>query len=175
MVIAAGAAGVQLLPRTSGSRDPISRGRRFECRSPEWHRGLEATDRARERDGVICYGAIGVGATKMKIHKAAIRKLFTANDLVLDAEEVFALGQESPDSAVVRMRGTVLKTVPQDVRTKRAPYGVSRRSYCPASAAFGFERFVDFLGRGLPTSAGQSRFEIIVASQPGDLPGDIAG
>jgi hypothetical protein len=30
----------------------------------------------------------------MKIHRAAIEKLFTANDLVLDAEEVFALGQQ---------------------------------------------------------------------------------
>ena len=30
----------------------------------------------------------------MKIHKAAIKKLFTANDLVLDVDEVFALGRE---------------------------------------------------------------------------------
>ena len=43
---------------------------------------------------MICYGAIGVGGTKMKIHRAAVEKLFTANDLVLDAEEVFAIGQE---------------------------------------------------------------------------------
>jgi hypothetical protein len=30
----------------------------------------------------------------MKIHKAAIRKLFTANDQILDADEIFQLGQE---------------------------------------------------------------------------------
>jgi hypothetical protein len=30
----------------------------------------------------------------MKIHKAAIAKLFTRNDLVLDAEEMLALGRE---------------------------------------------------------------------------------
>ena len=29
----------------------------------------------------------------MNIHKKAIQQLFTANDLVLDAEEVLALGQ----------------------------------------------------------------------------------
>jgi hypothetical protein len=29
----------------------------------------------------------------MKIHKAAIAKLFTANDLVLDADEIYALGK----------------------------------------------------------------------------------
>jgi len=51
-------------------------------------------DKAKERDGVICYGAIGVGGTKMKIHRAAIERLFTANNLVLDAEEVFRIGQE---------------------------------------------------------------------------------
>jgi hypothetical protein len=28
----------------------------------------------------------------MKLHKAAIRRLFESNDLVLDAEEIYALG-----------------------------------------------------------------------------------
>jgi hypothetical protein len=56
--------------------------------------GIEVTDRAKERHGMICYGAIGVGATKMKIHKAAIRQLFSANDLVLDAEEIYRIGQQ---------------------------------------------------------------------------------
>ena len=55
---------------------------------------IEATDKAKERDGAICYGAIGVGGTKMKIHRAAIQRLFTANNLVLDAEEVFQIGRE---------------------------------------------------------------------------------
>ena len=56
--------------------------------------GIDVMDKAKERAGVCCYGAIGVGGTKMKIHRAAIEKLFTRNDLVLDAEEVFALGSE---------------------------------------------------------------------------------
>jgi hypothetical protein len=30
----------------------------------------------------------------MKIHKAAIAKLFAANNLVLDADEIYALGKE---------------------------------------------------------------------------------
>jgi hypothetical protein len=55
--------------------------------------GVEATDQAAERDGMIAYGALGVGATKMKIHKAAIARLFESNDQVLDAEEVYALAQ----------------------------------------------------------------------------------
>jgi methylenetetrahydrofolate/methylenetetrahydromethanopterin dehydrogenase (NADP+) len=55
--------------------------------------GIEVTDNAREHGGAICYGALGVGGVKMKIHKAALRQLFTANDQVLDAETIFAIGQ----------------------------------------------------------------------------------
>ncbi len=55
--------------------------------------GVEVTDKAAQRDGVVCYGAVGVGDTKMKIHKAAIARLFERNDQVLDAEQIYALGQ----------------------------------------------------------------------------------
>jgi hypothetical protein len=53
--------------------------------------GIEAGDRGVIRDGVTVYGALGVGAAKMKLHKAAIARIFESNDQVLDAEEVFAL------------------------------------------------------------------------------------
>ena len=56
--------------------------------------GVSAQDKAVEHDGQICYGAIGVGGTKMKLHKAAIRRLFETNDAVLDAEEIYALGEK---------------------------------------------------------------------------------
>ena len=55
--------------------------------------GVEVTDKGAQRDGVVCYGAVGVGDTKMKIHKAAVARLFESNDQVMDAEEVFALAQ----------------------------------------------------------------------------------
>jgi hypothetical protein len=54
--------------------------------------GINPQDKAVERDGQTCYGAIGVGGTKMKLHKAAIRRLFEQNDLILDADEIFDLG-----------------------------------------------------------------------------------
>jgi hypothetical protein len=53
--------------------------------------GIEVTDKAATRDGVICYGAIGVGETKMKIHRAAVTQLFERNDQVFDAEEIYDL------------------------------------------------------------------------------------
>ena len=56
--------------------------------------GIEAGDKGIDRDGVIAYGAIGVGGLKMKIHTRAIQRLFETSDAVLDAEEIFALGRE---------------------------------------------------------------------------------
>ena len=94
VVFAAGAPGVVLLP------EPL----RQQCASlrvaidlnavpPAGIGGIEAPDKAVQRDGQICYGAVGVGGSKMKIHKAAIQRLFEANDLILDAEEIYELGR----------------------------------------------------------------------------------
>jgi hypothetical protein len=95
VVIAAGAAGVELLP-AGVRRNAVGLKVAIDLNAvpPAGIGGVEAMDKAKERDGVICYGAIGVGGTKMKIHRAAIERLFTANNLVLDAEEVFRIGQE---------------------------------------------------------------------------------
>jgi hypothetical protein len=95
LVIAAGAAGIQLLPAAGWqSNSPLRVAIDLNAVPPSGVEGVGAQDRAVERDGVICYGALGVGATKMKIHKAAVRKLFEANDQVLDVDEIFALGRE---------------------------------------------------------------------------------
>jgi hypothetical protein len=95
VVIAAGAAGVELLP-AGVRRNAVGLKVAIDLNAvpPAGIGGVEAMDKAKERDGVICYGAIGVGGAKMKIHRAAIERLFTANNLVLDAEEVFRIGQE---------------------------------------------------------------------------------
>jgi methylenetetrahydrofolate/methylenetetrahydromethanopterin dehydrogenase (NADP+) len=49
-------------------------------------------DKAVTRNGVVCYGAIGVGGTKMKIHTAALRQLFESNDRVLDTNAIYEIG-----------------------------------------------------------------------------------
>ena len=61
---------------------------------PEGLAGIAATDKAVSRDGRIDYGAIGVGGLKMNIHREAISALFTRNDLVLDAEQIFQIGRQ---------------------------------------------------------------------------------
>jgi threonine dehydrogenase-like Zn-dependent dehydrogenase len=95
VVIAAGATGVQLLPRrVHEASSSLLVAIDLNAVPPSGIEGVEARDRNTDREGTICYGALGVGQTKMKIHREAIRKLFTRNDLVLDAEEVFQLAQE---------------------------------------------------------------------------------
>jgi hypothetical protein len=59
--------------------------------APTGIEGIDVTDKAVARNGVIGYGAIGVGGTKMKIHKAAVAELFARNDAVLDIDEIYQI------------------------------------------------------------------------------------
>jgi hypothetical protein len=92
-VIAAGAPGVELL----------SENIRRECKQlkvaidlnavpPTGIAGIKPHEKAADQSGQICYGAIGVGGLKMKLHKAAVRRLFESNEAVLDAEQIHELG-----------------------------------------------------------------------------------
>jgi putative NADH-flavin reductase len=95
IVIAAGAAGIELLSAaTRAACASLHVAVDLNAVPPLGIGGVQVTDKAADHDGVICYGAIGVGGTKMKIHKAAIKKLFSANNLVLDAEEIYEIGRE---------------------------------------------------------------------------------
>lgn len=95
IVVAAGAPGVELLSasvrrRTTSLKLAID----LNAVPPAGLEGVDPQDAGVERDGVVCYGAIGVGGTKMKIHKAAIARLFASHDQVLDAEEIFQIGRQ---------------------------------------------------------------------------------
>jgi hypothetical protein len=94
VVIASGAPGVDLLPQhVRRASERLQLAIDLNAVPPPGIAGIEPQDKAAERDGQLCYGAIGVGGTKMKLHRAALRRLFEANDLVLDAEEIYALGK----------------------------------------------------------------------------------
>src|SRR5262249_47060946 len=94
LVIAAGAAGVVLLPRAARAAcTELRLAIDLNAVPPLGIEGVEVADRAVARDGLLSYGAVGVGGTKMKIHRAAVARLFESNDQVLDALEVYALAQ----------------------------------------------------------------------------------
>ena len=93
LVIAAGAAGAVLLPaRVRSQAKTLRVAIDLNAVPPVGIEGVDLGDKGALKDGVICYGALGVGGTKMKIHKLAIAKLFEANNHVLDAEEIYDLG-----------------------------------------------------------------------------------
>lgn len=95
IVISAGAAGIELLPASVWQKCP-SLGVAIDLNAvpPQGIGGVEVTDRGTSRNGVTCYGAIGVGGTKMKIHSTAVARLFQSNSQVFDAEEIYAIGRE---------------------------------------------------------------------------------
>lgn len=96
LVIACGAAGVVLLPKKI--RDACATCQvaiDLNAVPPAGIEGIDAMDKGVEHDGIVCYGALAIGGTKMKLHKAAIQKLYTANDLVLDAESIYQLASGS--------------------------------------------------------------------------------
>jgi hypothetical protein len=55
--------------------------------------GTDMMDRGKDRDGKVVWGAIGFGTLKLALHRACIGRLFESNNLVLDAEEIFALAK----------------------------------------------------------------------------------
>ncbi len=98
IVIAAGAAGIELVGHAAWQHtQEMLVAIDLNAVPPVGIAPIEPFDAGIERDGKTCYGAIGVGGLKMKIHKAAIRKLFEANDQLLDAEEIYAIGQRLQD------------------------------------------------------------------------------
>jgi hypothetical protein len=52
--------------------------------------GVDMMDKGLDRHGKCCWGAIGFGSLKLKLHRSCIASLFETNDVVLDAEEIYA-------------------------------------------------------------------------------------
>ena len=95
LVIAAGAAGIELL--SEKQRKLATNCRVFidlNAVPPPGITGIEASDNARPEGRALLYGALGVGGIKMKIHRAAVASLFTANSYWLDAEELLTIGEK---------------------------------------------------------------------------------
>jgi hypothetical protein len=95
LLIASGPAGVQMMDRAARTRMPhLKVAIDLNAVPPMGLEGVDVMDKAKERDHMLVYGAIGVGGTKMKVHKAALASLFESNDKVLDAEQIYELGKK---------------------------------------------------------------------------------
>jgi methylenetetrahydrofolate/methylenetetrahydromethanopterin dehydrogenase (NADP+) len=90
IVFATGAAGVQLLNTHHWADNPnIELMADANATPPIGIEGTDMMDRGKERNGKIIWGAIGFGTLKLALHRACIARLFEANNLVLDAEEIY--------------------------------------------------------------------------------------
>ncbi len=95
VIVAAGAPAVELLAdQTRQQCGRLEVAIDLSAVPPNGIGGINPQDKAVRCNDHVCYGAIGVGGTKMKIHKAAIESLFESNTLVLDADEIYAIGKQ---------------------------------------------------------------------------------
>lgn len=94
LVIAAGGAGVTLLD--APARAVATAAKVFidlNAVPPAGIEGILPTDKARADGAAVVYGALAVGALKMRIHRAAIGRIFERTDVFLDAEDLLTLGE----------------------------------------------------------------------------------
>jgi len=95
VLLNSGPAGVQMVPKAAWmAQKTLKVAVDLNAVPPLGIEGVEVDDTGAERDGVTVFGAFGVGNFKTKLHKACIAKLFTRNDLVLDAEAIADVGRE---------------------------------------------------------------------------------
>jgi len=95
LVLAAGPAGVELLPESVWRKlDSIEVLADFNAAEPLGIEGTGAEDELEDYDGKRVLGALAIGGPKMKVHKACVRRLFESNDAILDVDGVYELAKE---------------------------------------------------------------------------------
>ena len=95
LVLAAGPAGVELLPESVWKKlDSIEVLADFNAAEPLGIEGTDAQDELEDYDGKRVLGALAIGGPKMKVHKACVRRLFESNDAILDVDGVYDIAKE---------------------------------------------------------------------------------
>ena len=95
VLLNSGPAGVQMVPRAAwtGAKS-LKIAVDLNAVPPLGIEGIEVNDAGAKRENVVVFGAFGVGNFKTKLHKACVARLFTRNDLVLDAEAIADIARE---------------------------------------------------------------------------------
>ena len=94
IVLATGAAGITLLEekqwQDSRTLELLADA---NASPPAGIEGVGPNDRGLLKHGKILFGALGFGALKLALHRACVARLFEQNDLLLDAEEIYAIAK----------------------------------------------------------------------------------
>ena len=56
--------------------------------------GVELNDKATEKNGKKAFGAIGFGGLKISVHRECVSRMFSSNDKLFDAEEIYGIAKE---------------------------------------------------------------------------------
>src|SRR5215210_1158874 len=95
VLLNSGPAGVQMVPKSVLSAvKTLQMAVDLNAVPPLGIEGVDVGDAGAKRNGVTVFGAFGVGNFKTKLHKACVARLFTRNDLVLDAEAIAEVARE---------------------------------------------------------------------------------
>jgi methylenetetrahydrofolate/methylenetetrahydromethanopterin dehydrogenase (NADP+) len=94
VVLATGAAGITLLDASQWQGNPtLELVADANASPPAGIEGVSLGDRGTQSHGKTLFGPLGFGALKLALHRACIARLFEQNDLVLDAEQIYALAK----------------------------------------------------------------------------------
>jgi hypothetical protein len=93
--LACGAAGIELAKQELWAASPtLEVVADVNAVPPTGIGGIKPSDDGKLREGKLAYGALGIGGLKMKIHHAAVARLFEQNDLVLDTEGIYKIAKD---------------------------------------------------------------------------------
>ena len=94
IVLATGAAGITLLEerqwQNSAALELLADA---NASPPAGIEGVEQNDRGAAKHGKLLFGPLGFGALKLALHRTCVSRLFEQNDLLLDAEEIYAIAK----------------------------------------------------------------------------------
>jgi methylenetetrahydrofolate/methylenetetrahydromethanopterin dehydrogenase (NADP+) len=94
IVLATGAAGITLLDEKQWRDSPtLELLADANASPPAGIEGVGQSDRGAVKHGKLLFGSLGFGALKLALHRACVARLFEQNDLLLDAEEIYAIAK----------------------------------------------------------------------------------
>jgi methylenetetrahydrofolate/methylenetetrahydromethanopterin dehydrogenase (NADP+) len=95
VLLNSGPAGVQMVPKSAWTAaKSLKVAVDLNAVPPLGIEGIDVNDAGTKKNGVVVFGAFGVGNFKTKLHKACVGRLFERNDLVLDAEAIADIARE---------------------------------------------------------------------------------
>ncbi len=99
LLISAGSAGVSMIDeKTWSSATALKVAIDLNAVPPSGIEGITPTDNGADHHAKVCYGALGVGGLKMKIHRAALQDLFHDNTHILETFSLYEFASKTLSS-----------------------------------------------------------------------------